>query len=135
MPVNVPAALGASWLIQSRLSAAIAIIYGHDIDEDRVRTMVLLTLAGDAVVDVLKGIGIQVGRKSFAKALESIPGRVLIQINKQVGYRLLTKAGQKGVINLVRALPLAGGVAGGAIDASFCRIVGKTAMKAFRPVD
>jgi hypothetical protein len=90
-------------------------------------------LAGDAAVDVLKVIGIQVGRKSFTKVLESIPGRVLIQINKQVGYRLLTKFGEEGVINLARAIPIGGGIVGGAVDAAFCRAVGNTAIKVFKP--
>jgi EcsC protein family len=119
LPVNVPAALGAAWLIQSRLAAAIAIIYGHDISEDRVRTMVLLTLVGDAAINVLKDIGVKVGRKSFAQILEKIPGRVLIQINKQVGYRLMTKAGEEGIVNLTKAIPVAGGLVGGGFDAVF----------------
>src|SRR5438128_319795 len=47
LPVAIPA-FGASWIIQARMCAAIAAIYDHDIRSDRVRTMVLLTLLGDA---------------------------------------------------------------------------------------
>ncbi len=39
------------------------------------------------------------GTKSLASAVEQIPGRTLIEINKKVGFRLLTKAGTTGVFN------------------------------------
>ncbi len=35
-PVSIPAALGASWLIQARMAAAIAKIYGHDLASEPV---------------------------------------------------------------------------------------------------
>src|SRR5690242_9806238 len=38
LPIAVPAALGASWVIQARMAAAIAVIYGHKPTDDRVRT-------------------------------------------------------------------------------------------------
>ena len=47
LPVGVPSALVASWLIQARMAGAIARIYGHDLAEERVRTLILLSLAGD----------------------------------------------------------------------------------------
>ena len=43
LPLGMPTALGASWLIQARMAGAIARIYGHDLNDDRVRTMILLT--------------------------------------------------------------------------------------------
>ena len=46
LPVAIPSALGASWLIQARMSGAIARIYDHDLADERVRTMILLSLAG-----------------------------------------------------------------------------------------
>lgn len=132
-PVSIPAALGSSWIIQARMSAAIAIISGHNIQNDRVRTFVLITLLGDAAKEVLKEAGIKVATKFSAKILEKIPGKVLIEINKKIGFRLLTKAGTRGVVNLTRMLPIAGGVVGGTFDAAACRIVGKTAKRIFCP--
>lgn len=41
LSVAVPAALGAYWLLQARLAAAIAALHGHSLKEDRVRTLVL----------------------------------------------------------------------------------------------
>jgi hypothetical protein len=48
LPVAIPAAMTASWVIHTRLSGAIATLHGHDIDDDRVQTFVLITLLGDS---------------------------------------------------------------------------------------
>jgi uncharacterized protein (DUF697 family) len=132
LPVAVPAGLGASWVLQARLAGAIACIYGYRIDEDRVRTLVILSLLGDAVKEPLKQAGVKVGQKIGENIIKQIPGRVLIEINKKVGFRLLTKAGEKGVVNLVKVVPVLGGVVGGTIDCCACRAVGYTAKKIFR---
>ena len=132
LPVAVPAALGASWIIQARMAGAIAIIDGHDLKEDRVRTLVLLSIVGDSVKEVLKQAGVKIGNKLTEKVIMQIPGKVLIEINKKIGFRLLTKAGEKGVINLIKAVPLVGGLVTGGFDAAACRTVGKVAHNLFK---
>lgn len=132
MPISVPTALGASWVVQARMAGAIARIYGHDVTDDRVRTFVLLSLAGDSAKDLIKDAGIRLARSGMRRALAQIPGRALVEINKQIGFRLLTKAGERGIVNLSKAIPLAGGVVGGSLDAMACRIVGKAAKSIFR---
>jgi len=131
LPVAVPAALGASWALQARMAAAIARISGHNLAEDRVQTLVLLSLVGGSVKEVVKRAGITVTNKLTQKALQRIPGKMLIEINKRVGFRLLTKAGEKGVVNLIKVVPVAGGFVGGAFDAASCRTVGYAAKKLF----
>jgi len=118
IPVSIPASMGASWVIQARMAAAIAKLAGHDIKSDRVKTFVLLTLVGDACKDVLKDVGIKVGQGLAKAALKNIPGKMLIEINKKVGFRLLTKAGETGAVNLIKMIPLAGGFIGGTFDAA-----------------
>ena len=131
LPVSVPSALGASWLIQARMAGAIAHIYGHSLSEDRVRTLVLLSLLGDTAKEVVKTAGVKVGQKLTERAISKISGKTLIEINKIVGFRLITKAGEKGVINLTKFVPVVGGVVGGALDAVTCRAVGRTAKNLF----
>ena len=131
LPVAIPAAFGASWLIQARMAAAVARIGGHDIASDRVKTFVLACLAGDSCKDILKDVGIRVGNGMARAAIQKIPSQVLIEINKKVGFRLLTKAGEKGAVNLMKMVPLAGGLVGGSFDAAACRVVGMQAKKLF----
>ena len=131
LPIAIPAAMGASWIVQARLAATIAKISGYDILCDRVQTFVIATLVGDALKDIVKNAGIQISRGLAQGLLKQIPGKVLIQINKQVGFRLLTKAGSTGAINLVKFIPFVGGAVGGTIDAYACRVVGRTAKDIF----
>jgi len=133
LPVTIPSALGASWIIQARMAGAIAEIYGHSLKEDRVRTLVLLSLLGDAGKEVVKQAGIKVGRKMTEQAIKGVSGKTLAEINKQVGFRLLTKAGENGVINLTKFVPVVGGLVGGTFDAISCRAVGRVSKELFAP--
>jgi len=132
-PVSIPAALGASWLIQARMAGAIARIYGHDLASDRVRTKILLALAGDVAKEAMQDLGLKLENKLTQKAADQIPGRALVEINKRIGARLLAKVGQRVVLKFPRAVPVLGGVVGGALDAVVCRMVGRTARTLFRP--
>lgn len=133
LPIAIPTAFGASWIIQARMVAAIAKIRGYDIHSHKVQTFVMVTLVGDAMKDILKNAGIQIGQRLTRSLLNQIPGKLLIEINKQVGFRLITKAGSTGAINLMKGIPLVGGVVGGTVDAYACRYVGKKAKDLFYP--
>lgn len=134
-PVSIPAALGASWLIQARMAGAIARIYGHDLASERVRTSILLSLAGDVARDAMKDFGLVSDGVVTRRAVEQVPGRVLVEINKRIGARLLAKASQRLILRFPRAVPVVGGVVGGTLDAVVCRMVGRTAKKMFEPLE
>lgn len=131
LPVAIPASLGASWAIQANMIAAIAELGGHDSRSDQVRTAILLCLIGNAVKDIVKDAGIGIGGKLSIEAIKAVPGKVLIDINKKVGFRVLTKFGEKGVINLVRLVPVVSGVIGGGVDGITCYVVGRRAKRLF----
>lgn len=133
LPVSIPAGLGAAWALQARMVGAIAEIYGHSVTEARTQTAILLCLVGGEVQSVLKGVGVKAGTRLTQNLVAKIPGRVLTEINKKIGFRLLTKAGEKGLINLSKLVPFVGGPISGTIDAVMCRAVGKAAKQAFRP--
>ena len=133
LPVTIPGSLAASLAIQAPMVAAIAEIYGHDSKTDQVRTAILLCMIGTAIEDVAKQAGVTLGGRVALEALKNVPGKVLIEINKRVGFRLLTKFGERGVVNLAKLVPLVGGAVGGAFDGATCYMVGQAAAKAFRP--
>lgn len=133
MPVAVPANFASVMFVQIRMVAAIAYMCGYDIKDDQVKTFVYACLTGNAIKDMLKDVGIIVGSKLTRKAIESISGKMLIEINKRVGFRLFTKFGTKGVINLGKAIPLVGGVIGASFDGISTNIVGNTARDLFLP--
>lgn len=132
-PVSIPGALGASWLIQARLAGAIACIYGHDLADDRVRTKILLSLAGDVAKDAMKDLGLKLESKITQRAVDQVPGRLLVEINKRIGARLLARVGQRIVMKFPRGVPVVGGFVGGSLDAVVCRKVGHAAKALFKP--
>ena len=133
LPVAIPTSLAASLTIQARMVAAIAEIHGHDSKDDQVQTAILLCMLGTAMEDVVKQAGVTLGGKAAIEGLKRVPGRVLIEINKRIGFRLVTKFGEKGVVNLAKLVPLVGGAVGGTFDGATCYMVGQAADRAFRP--
>jgi hypothetical protein len=131
LPVTIPASLAASYALGANTAAAVAKLRGHDVKSDQVQTMVLLCLIGEAGEEVLRTVGITITTKVAKNLINQIPGKVLIEINKKVGFRLITKAGEKGAINLIKMVPLVGGVVGGTFDGAFVNACGKTAKKVF----
>ena len=108
MPITIPANITSVMYVQIRMIAAIAQMGGHDLKDDRVKSLVYTCLTGNAAKDILKDIGIVVGRKITENAIKNISGKTITAINQKVGFRLLTKFGEKGVINLGKAVPLLG---------------------------
>lgn len=132
LPVALPADLSSLFFHQMRMVAATAYLCGQDPREsDRMKTLCLGCLAGNALYGCLRDAGLELGQKAALIALKSLPGSVVKSINSAVGMRLVTKFGTTGVINLGRALPFAGGLLGGAADAVFTRQVGMTAKNVF----
>ena len=131
MPATIPANLASVYFIQIRMIAAIAYMAGNDIRDDRVKSLIYACMAGNAAKEVLKDVGIQVGKKLTESAINAISREVIIKINRAVGFRLLTKAGTTGVVNLTKALPLVGGIIGGAVDLATTNIIGDIAVQTF----
>ena len=131
LPVAIPIGLSASFYIQMRMIAGIATISGYDSKSDQIKTFVYCCLVGDSVTGLLKEAGVKVGGKLTRQMISSISGQTLVAINRFVGFRLITKFGEKGVINLVKWIPLISGVFGGIFDGLCCRTSGRIAKKLF----
>ena len=131
LPVAIPTNILSTIYIQLRMIAAIAYINGYDIYSDQVRTIAYVCLTGSSATNILKNVGIKIGEKVAVSALKKIPAAILIKINQQVGFRLVTKFGQKGVVNIVKMVPLVGGVIGGGFDATTTGTIGKITKEVF----
>jgi hypothetical protein len=131
MPVAIPANLASVMYMQIRMIAAIAYIRRYDLKDDQVQTFVYACLTGQSASELVKQSGIKIAQKVGEAQIKRIPGEVIKQINQKVGFRLVTKFGEKGVINLGKVVPLLGGVVGGVFDASSTYLIGKAAEKTF----
>lgn len=131
LPVTIPANLGCVFYIQLRMIAAIACLGGYDEKNDKVQTLAYVCLTGSAANEILKNIGIEVGKKLAENMIKKISATTVAEINKKVGFRLLTKFGEKGVVNLGKAIPVIGGLISGTLDAVSTNIIGNTAKENF----
>lgn len=131
LPVAIPANVGSVLYVQMRMIACLAYMGGYDTNSDQVQTLVYACLAGISVDQIVKQAGIKVGMKMANAMIKKIPGSVLTKINQKVGFRLLTKFGTKGVINLGKTIPIVGGVIGGGFDFVETKIIADRAYKMF----
>jgi len=131
MPIAIPANITSVIYVQTRMIASIAVMGDYDIKDDKVRTLTYMCLCGSAAKDIVKGVGINIGSKLSVTAINKISGATLTKINQAVGFRLITKFGQTGAINLGKAIPFVGGVIGGTIDGVSTKTIGKVAISTF----
>lgn len=131
MPVTLPANITSVLYVQVRMIAAIAIMAGHDVADDRVKAMVYACLAGNAAKDILKDAGIVIGTKMATNAIKGVSAKTLTVINQKVGFRLLTKFGETGVVNLGKMVPVLGGIVGMTFDSIATNVVGNVARDTF----
>lgn len=132
LPVAIPANVASVIYVQMRMIAAIAHMGGYDLKSDQVKGLVYVCLAGNEAKNILKNIGIQFGNKLSKSLIQRyVTGAALTKINQAVGFRLITKAGSTGLINLGKAVPLIGGIVGGSFDAIATKKIGNIACKVF----
>lgn len=127
LPVTIPANVGSVMYVQMRMIACAVYMAGYDVHTDQVQTLVYACLAGVSVMEVAKKAGIKIGQKGLENLIDKIPGKVLIAINQKVGFRMLTKFGETGAINIGKAIPVVGGVIGGGFDFIDTKFIGNRA--------
>lgn len=131
LPVSVPANISSVLYVQMRMIACLAYIGGYEVNSDQVQTLVYACLAGVSVNQVIKNVGVKVGVKLANGVIKKIPGKVLTKINQKVGFRLVTKFGTKGAVNLGKLIPGVGAVIGGGMDFAETKVIADRAYKWF----
>lgn len=131
MPVTIPANIGSVIYVQMRMIACAAYMAGYELDSDQTQTFVYACLAGVAVNQLLKQVGIQFRIKMANGLVKKIPGKVLTKINQKVGFRFITKFGTKGLVNIGKMIPCVGAVIGGGLDLAETKVISNRAYKWF----
>lgn len=131
MLITLPANIAGVMAIQLRLIGAIAHMTGsHEETEER-KTGMYLCLLGTEASNVLSKTAAQFAIKFTTATLKKLSGEVLTKINQAVGFRLVTKFGTKGLVNLHKAIPLIGGFVGGSVDALSTYAIAQAAKALF----
>lgn len=131
LPISVPANISSVLYVQIRMISAIAYACGYDLHNDEVQTYVYACLAGVSLNTLAKQFGVKFGNKLATKLVEKIPGTALTKINQRVRFRLFTKFGEKGLINLGKCVPVVGAGINAGLDYSETKIIANRAKKWF----
>lgn len=132
LPVTLPANMVSVLYVQIRMIAAIAHLKGYDLKSDQVKTFVFAALTGNSAMEILKSSGIVIGQKMMTNYIKNkLSYEIIKKINKKVGFRLIAKGGTKAPIILTKAVPVLGGIVGGASDGISTNIIANTAKKIF----
>jgi len=131
MPVTIPANIGNVLYVQMRMIACVAYMANYELNSDQTQTLVYACLAGVAVNSLIKQAGIKLGMRLANGLIKKIPGKVLTKINQKVGFRLITKFGTKGIINVGKMIPGVGAIVGGGFDLVETKIIADRAYKWF----
>lgn len=131
MPVTIPANISSVLYVQIRMISALAYAGGYDLNEDEVQTFVYACLAGVSINSIMKQFGIKLGNKLTIGMVKKIPGKTLTKINQAVGFRLMTKFGEAGLINLGKMVPVVGAGICAGFDYAETKIIATRAEKWF----
>lgn len=131
LPAAIPANLATVIFIQIRMVAAIAHLAGNDIRDPKVKDLIMTCIAGNTAKEIVQETAIRTGKMFTRKLVNNISSTALSTVNSKVGFFLLTKNGGKGLINVSKAVPFAGGLIGGTTDVIATSLMGRTAKRMF----
>lgn len=125
MAVNVPSVL----VLQTGLVLSVAEVYG-ELDSPNVKTDLALILAGEGAVSALRGFGV-VAANDFSKRWVSrnVTRETMKKVDRVVGRRILTKAGEKSLTSFSKLVPVVGAGVGYALDRGYARALGERAVR------
>lgn len=131
IPVTLSANIGSVLYVQMRMIACTAYMAGFELNSDQTQTFVYACLAGVAINEFVKQASVKFGMKFATGLIKKIPGKALVRINQKVGFRLITKFGTKGLINMGKLVPGVGAVVGGSLDLVETKVIADRAYKWF----
>ena len=131
LPATIPLNMASTCVIHIQTVASLAKMGGYDLEDDRVKTLILACLAGESIDKLLRPVGVSVAEALAKGAINAIPRSVLGQINKMVGAKLFTKFSEKGIVQLGKIVPFVGGLFSGVVDGVASNIIGNVAIETF----
>lgn len=123
LPVLMPLNITSVLFLQTRLVAAIACIGKHNLADERIRALAGLCLCGNAAKLLLQELAIQTMERWTTVVTQQIVEKTLLIMAARTGMG----AGSQ----LIRLIPLAGGVVNGAVDIASTRTIGHIACTTF----
>lgn len=128
LPATLPVNVAGTLFIQLRMVQAMALVCGHDLSDARVRGLCVLCLCGSKAAEVAGAAGAKFTGRVTERFLTQLGGKAAARLNKLVGYRLLARIGESGVLGAGKIVPVVGGLVGAACDMAATAGIGKAAV-------
>ena len=135
MVVTLPANVAGLAAIQLRMTATIAHLRGHDVDQPRVRIAALACLLGEqGVTEAVLARDLPGTPRDLAFGPPITDEALRVRLTSTVGQHLITRVTTKhATLQLVRRVPLLGGGVGAGMDAFLTWQVGRYADHELTP--
>ncbi|RKI71770.1 hypothetical protein D7V91_00115 [bacterium 1xD42-67] len=117
--------------IQLRMVAGIATLGGFDLRNEEVKGKIYLCLLTSTIGHLSKKPGKKITEKIIIQAINAFPVKDIQRINKVAGFRLVTKKGKTGAINLIDLVPAIVILLSVGIDAASTKLIASNAYTAF----
>lgn len=131
MPFTIPANVISVVYIQVRMIAAIAYMGGHDIRDDKVKSLIYISMAGNGAKELIKDMSLKATERVATKILTNISAKTVNAVEQKTGSKILQKIGLKSAANAGKIIPVIGSVVSATFDAAATKAVGEAAKKIF----
>lgn len=132
LPVSFSVGIFSELYLQARLSACIAHVYGHDIDDDQTKALVFACLGLVTDTPPESGGARNLTAAHFkSKAMQEVFSEVAVRSNQWVLTRVGSAVGSKSLGHVSRVIPLVGSVATAGTGAYSIYKTGKKAQQRF----
>ncbi|MEH2377760.1 MAG: hypothetical protein V7K27_02480 [Nostoc sp.] len=129
---GIPFEIASTLYAQVKLASTLFAIHEINTYNPSAQPLVLAAAAGVGVSELANQlgtqVGTQVGTQAIQKALRSIPGKTFAEINKALGIKLISKAGEKTLVNVVKIVPFIGPPIIGTINGAMMNACGHSVI-------
>jgi hypothetical protein len=113
---GIPTDIAITLYSQVKLSSTLFTIYRIDTTSPSTHLLVLAAAAVVTVSELANHLGTLTAKQAIQKALLSIPRKTFTEINKVLGIKLISKTGEKTLLNIAKIIPGIGCVIGGTVN-------------------
>lgn len=115
--------------LQASVVLSVAAVY-DELDSPDLKQDLMLIMAGNSAVTALRTFGVaatnDMGKRWVAR---NVTRETMKRVEKVVGRKILTKAGEKSLTSFVKLVPVAGAAVGYTVDRNYTRVLGASAVR------
>ncbi|MDJ0619398.1 MAG: EcsC family protein [Calothrix sp. MO_192.B10] len=126
---GIPSDVSFTLYSQVKLASTLFTIYGIDTTSESAKPLILAAAAGVTVSELASQLGTRVASQAIHKALMSVSSKTFNQINKTLGIKLISKAGEKTILNVAKIVPIVGSAVGGTVNGVMMNACGHSVIQ------